>query len=430
MASLDYARKKKALIYAVAFVIGVCCIVLSACNKNTGIYDLSDINKDLELNHFIAKFIFVLYENIGNFGWTVVAFTVILKVALSPLDIWQKLVTRKNAKAMERMQPQLEILKAKYGDDKQKFQQEQMALYKREKYSMLGACVPTIVTLVVFFVIFAGFREMVGWKFAKDYQDCYKVFDASMVELYEEEGIDGYWKTYTETSEDTAVREAYAEFKNEAIEKSQAKVYEFYYSDEQVNSRSFLWIKNIFSPDSWSAEVPDYLTTTGKSGMATSRIEGIESSDYNMVMGDLLGQGGWSGTGSWNGWLLLPVLSLALNILSQKLMTMVQGNGEKKEKKSFKERWEKLKNLGKPANGQGNAEQQPVDQSQASMKMMTYMMPLITAVFALMYSSAFALYMFVSSFLATLFQLIFNLAFAIADKKQMDTPQKPVKARK
>ena len=429
MASLDYARKKKALIYAVAFVIGVCCIVLSACNKNTGIYDLSDINKDLELNHFIAKFIFVLYENIGNFGWTVVAFTVILKVALSPLDIWQKLVTRKNAKAMERMQPQLEILKAKYGDDKQKFQQEQMALYKREKYSMLGACVPTIVTLVVFFVIFAGFREMVGWKFAKDYQDCYKVFDASMVELYEEEGIDGYWKTYTETSEDTAVREAYAEFKNEAIEKSQAKVYEFYYSDEQVNSRSFLWIKNIFSPDSWSAEVPDYLTTTGKSGMATSRIEGIESSDYNMVMGDLLGQGGWSGTGSWNGWLLLPVLSLALNILSQKLMTMVQGNGEKKEKKSFKERWEKLKNLGKPANGQGNAEQQPVDQSQASMKMMTYMMPLITAVFALMYSSAFALYMFVSSLVATLFQLIFNLAFMIADKKKQNDPLKPKKVK-
>ena len=429
MASLDYARKKKALIYAVAFVIGVCCIVLSACNKNTGIYDLSDINKDLELNHFIAKFIFVLYENIGNFGWTVVAFTVILKVALSPLDIWQKLVTRKNAKAMERMKPQLEILKAKYGDDKQKFQQEQMALYKREKYSMLGACVPTIVTLVVFFVIFAGFREMVGWKFAKDYQDCYKVFDASMVELYEEEGIDGYWKTYTETSEDTAVREAYAEFKNEAIEKSQAKVYEFYYSDEQVNSRSFLWIKNIFSPDSWSAEVPDYLTTTGKSGMATSRIEGIEKGDYNMVMGDLLGQGGWSGTGSWNGWLLLPVLSLALNILSQKLMTMVQGNGEKKEKKSFKERWEKLKNLGKPANGQGNAEQQPVDQSQASMKMMTYMMPLITAVFALMYSSAFALYMFVSSLVATLFQLIFNLAFMIADKKKQNDPLKPKKVK-
>ena len=81
---------------------------------------------------------------------------------------------------MERMKPQLEILQAKYGDDKQKFQQEQMALYKREKYSTFGACLPTIVTLVVFFVIFAGFREMVGWKVASDYQDCYRVYDQSM----------------------------------------------------------------------------------------------------------------------------------------------------------------------------------------------------------------------------------------------------------
>jgi hypothetical protein len=40
------------------------------------------------------------------------------------------------------------------------------------------------------------------------------------------------------------------------------------------------------------------LTTTGKSGLATSRIEGIEGSDYDMVMGDLIGQGGWSGKGS------------------------------------------------------------------------------------------------------------------------------------
>ena len=39
MASLDYARKKKALIYAVALLIGVCCIVLSACNKDTGVYE-------------------------------------------------------------------------------------------------------------------------------------------------------------------------------------------------------------------------------------------------------------------------------------------------------------------------------------------------------------------------------------------------------
>ena len=410
MARLDYARKKKALIYAVALLIGVCCIVLSACNKDAGIYDVSDKSAELELSHFVAKFIYVLYENIGNFGWTVVVFTIILKVAFSPFDVWQRIVTRKNSKAMERMKPQLEVLQAKYGDDKQKFQQEQMALYKRERYSMFGACLPMIVTMVLFFVIFAGFREMVGWKFANDYKDCYNTFDKVMVQ---EIGAD--WENYM----------GEGQVYQEAVEKAQKAVYDFYYSDAQVEGREFLWIKNIFSPDSWTPAVPDYVTVTGQSGISTSRIEGVSKTEYELVMGDLIGQGGWGKNGSWNGWILLPFLSLVLSIVSQKLTALTQGNGEKKEKKSFKEKWESFKNLGQPTNGQGQTEQ-----GQPNMKLMTYMMPLMFAGFALFYSSAFALYTVVNSLMSILIQLVCTLVFKIVDKKQNDTPQKPIKARK
>ena len=411
MARLDYARKKKALIYAVALVIGVCCIVLSACNSDAGIYDVSDKDADLELNHLIAKFIYVLYENIGNFGWTVVAFTVILKVALSPLEIWQKLVTRKNGKIMERMKPELEVLQAKYGDDKQRMQQEQMALYKREKYSMFGACLPTIISLVVIIVIFTGFREMTGWKFASDYQDCYKVYDQSMTAQLGED-----WENFQGNG---------AEYES-AKGNAQQAVYDFYYADAQVESRSFLWIKNIFSPDSWSPAVPNYETVTGQSGIATSRITGVTADEYESVMGKLIGQGGWGKNGSWNGWLLLPVLSLVLSVVSQKLMTAVQGTGEKKEKKSFKEKWANLKNLGQPKEGQ---EPNVQDQSQASMKMMQYVLPLMSAVFTLMYSSAFAVYMVVNSFVTTLIGLICNLAFMIADKREKEGKVKPAKVK-
>ena len=410
MARLDYARKKRMMVYALVLLIGVCCIVLSACNKNAGIYDVSDKGATLEVNHFIAKFINKLYEGIGNIGWTVVAFTVILKLILSPLDIWQKMITRKNAKIMERMKPQLEVLKAKYGDDKQKFQQEQMALYKREKYSTFGACLPTIVTLVVFFVIFAGFREMVGWKYANDYQDCYNVYDSAMTaELGED------WENYT------ADATVYANAKD----KAQTAVYEFYYADAQVESRSFLWIKNVFVPDGWQKAVPDYLTITGQQGMATSRISGVQADEYEAVMGKVLGTGGWGKDGKWNGFLVLPILSLALSVVSQKLMTAAQGTAEKKEKKTLKQRLEKLKNFGKPAEqATANRDKKQADQQQASMKMMQYMMPLITAVFAFMYSSAFALYMLVSSLTATLFQLAFNLVFKIVDKQNAKKPAK------
>ena len=411
MARLDYARKKKALIYAVALVIGVCCIVLSACNNDAGIYDVSDKNADLELNHLIAKFIYVLYENIGNFGWTVVAFTVILKVVLSPLEIWQKLVARKNGKIMERMKPELEVLQAKYGDDKQRMQQEQMALYKREKYSMFGACLPTIVSLVVIIVIFTGFREMTGWKFATDYVECRKVYESTMTQELGEN-----WENYQGNGADYEIAEG----------KAQQAVYDFYYADAQVESRSFLWIKNIFSPDSWSPEVPDYESVTGQSGIATSRITGVTADEYESVMGKLIGQGGWGKNGWWNGWLLLPVLSLVLSVVSQKLMTAVQGTGEKKEKKSFKEKWANLKNLGQPKEGQ---EPNVQDQSQASMKMMQYVLPLMSAVFTLMYSSAFAVYMVVNSFVTTLIGLICNLAFMIADKREKEGKVKPAKVK-
>ena len=171
--------------------------------------------------------------------------------------------------------------------------------------------------------------------------------------------------------------------------------------------------------------MPDYVTVTGQSGISTSRIEGVSKTEYELVMGDLIGQGGWGKNGSWNGWILLPFLSLVLSIVSQKLMTIVQGNGEKKEKKSFKEKWESFKNLGQPTNGQGQTEQ-----GQPNMKMMTYMMPLMFAGFALFYSSAFALYTVVNSLMSTLIQLVCTLVFKIVDKKQNDTPQKPIKARK
>ena len=154
-------------IYAVALLLVLCCVILTACNRDSGTFDVSG-DAVAEPTHFIAKLMLGLNDSVKAFGWTVVAFTVILKLVLSPLDIWQRVIARRNAKAMERMRPQLEALAEKCGDDKQRYQQEQMALYKKEKYSMLGACLPSLVTLLVFIVLFAGFRQMVGYPFALD----------------------------------------------------------------------------------------------------------------------------------------------------------------------------------------------------------------------------------------------------------------------
>lgn len=402
---MSYPRRRKLQIYLIAAMLAILYCILVACNSDNS-YSVAGETVS-EPTHFMAKFMIIINNALGggvaSFGWTVVLFTVVLRLILSPLDIWQKVIARKNNKAMERMKPQLEVLQARYADDKQRLQQEQMALYKKEKYSTMGMCLPTIVTFVVFFVVFAGFRQMVGYQFAKDYKECVKTYNASIAEQIEQnkdrefivDNGDGKYDI-----DDVAKTEAGAEFYAKAKKNAQHAVYEVYYSEDQVTIRSFLWIKNIFVSDNWAQAVPDFATVTGQKGMATSKLTGITIDEYNDVMADVLGTGGYGKDGKWNGLLILPVLSIALSLLSTKLLSGSQAQPPAPAQDAQGEGAEKAK-----------AQQQ-------SMKMMQYVMPIMMGVFALFYSGAFALYMFTSSLCAILFQLTFNLIAKLVDKSR------------
>lgn len=402
---MSYPRKRKLQIYLIAALIAILCCILVACNSDNS-YSVAGENVS-EPTHFMAKFMIAINNALGggvaSFGWTVVLFTVILRLILSPLDIWQKVISRRNNKAMERMKPQLEALQARYADDKQRLQQEQMALYKKEKYSTMGMCLPTIVTFVVFFVVFAGFRQMVGYQFAKDYKECVKAYNTSISEQIEqnkdadyiEDNGDGKWDV-----DDIKKTQAGKDFYTEAQKNAQQAVYNVYYSEDQVTIRSFLWIKNIFVSDNWAQAVPDFATVTGQKGMATSKLTGITIDEYNDVMAKVLGTGGYGKDGKWNGLLILPILSIALSFLSTKLLSGSQAQPP-----------------APPQNAQGEGAEKAKSQQQ-TMKMMQYVMPVMMGVFALFYSGAFALYMFTSSLCAILFQLSFNLIAKLVDKKR------------
>lgn len=405
MVNLSYPRKRKLQIYLIAALLAILCCILVACNSDNS-YSVAGENVS-EPTHFMAKFMITINNALGggvaSFGWTVVLFTVILRLILSPLDIWQKVISRRNNKAMERMKPQLEALQERYADDKQRLQQEQMALYKKEKYSTMGMCLPTIVTFVVFFVVFAGFRQMVGYQFAKDYKECVKAYNTSIAEQIEAnkdadyivDNGDGKWDI-----DDVAKTESGADFYAAAKKNAQHAVYNVYYSEDQVTIRSFLWIKNIFVSDNWAQAVPDFATVTGQKGMATSKLTGITIDEYNDVMADVLGTGGYGKDGKWNGLLILPILSIALSFLSTKLLSGSQAQPP-----------------APPQDAQGEGAEKAKSQQQ-TMKMMQYVMPIMMGVFALFYSGAFALYMFTSSLCAILFQLTFNLIAKLVDKSR------------
>ncbi len=92
---------------------------------------------------FLSRFL-------GNFGLGVLAVTVLVKLAFLPIAnrSYQSIAK------MRSIQPKIKALKEQYADDKHKFNMEQMELYKREKISPLGGCIPMLLQIPVFFSLY------------------------------------------------------------------------------------------------------------------------------------------------------------------------------------------------------------------------------------------------------------------------------------
>jgi len=98
-----------------------------------------------------------LHALIGNWGWAIIGLVVLLKIALFPLSNAQY----KSAAQMRRFQPRLQQLKERYGDDKQKYQQAMLELYKKEKINPMGGCLPIIPQMLIFMTLYWVLSEAV-----------------------------------------------------------------------------------------------------------------------------------------------------------------------------------------------------------------------------------------------------------------------------
>ena len=96
-----------------------------------------------------------LYDLTGSYGWAVVLFGVVVNLILLPFMAKSK----KSMMKMSRLQPQLKQLELACGDDKQKYQQEVMALYKSEGVSMYGGCLWSFLPLLFLLPLYTVIRE-------------------------------------------------------------------------------------------------------------------------------------------------------------------------------------------------------------------------------------------------------------------------------
>ena len=90
------------------------------------------------------------YKKVGNFGLAIIAFTILMRIILFPLAH----TSFKSMAKMKKLQPEMQRLKETYPDDRQKMQQELMALYRREGANPVAGCLPILVQIPVFFSLY------------------------------------------------------------------------------------------------------------------------------------------------------------------------------------------------------------------------------------------------------------------------------------
>ena len=392
----------------------------------------------IELN-WIGEIIKFLVEGIGITAVGVIIFTLILKTIVMPLDVFSKVKTKKQSLIMKRMRPQMEKLQKQYANDKAMYNQKVMELYKKNGYSMLGICLPTLVSLIIFMVVFSQFSTYSQYANLQLYRGMVTAYNEVAQEyVYDEENPDGFLISATDSDGEAVYRVNFEKFEDyytahraqndptyEAltaeVNVEEADEYEHdmfviikdymaefareasanYYHE---HNQGFMWVGNIWYPDSMlNKEVPTFDKFVSSLSRA-SDLSNYEES-YNEVTAHLDKQ-----KDTYNGYFVLIVLAIGMMFLSQFFMMRMQKD---------------MNELG-TVDGSG----------QRTNKWMLILMPIIYGVFSFFYSAAFSLYMITNTLYSFVTTLIVNKALDVKFRKLEERQEldkylrKPSKAEK
>lgn len=402
---------------------------------------------------WIGKIIrFIIERPFWSVGIGIIIFTVILKLITMPFDVFSRIASKSNSLKMEKMRPELERLQKQYANNKQLYQQKVMALQKKAGYSPFSACLPSILAIIIFIVAINAFQDYTDYanrNLANNMINAYnqslilseeegdiilqqdgtysvvidpveeqKLFnDGAKFEYYEKEGTDYYstdenklykdlqvsgilyktissnsnviYSTYFTENEDGThklkgendseikqrnillsglyLQEAIPDTFEDIIKERASLAAEQAFKD---NVDSFLWIKNIWVPDA-----------AHKNPLEGRSKYGLGEEEYKLLTAQMNTEKDQP-----NGFYILVVLSVGIMILSQVV--------SRKEQKV-------------------QMELQTVEGKNSTMsqtqKVMMVMMPIMYGVFAFIYTSAFSIYMIISSLFSMLSTMLINL---------------------
>ncbi|MBQ8762046.1 MAG: membrane protein insertase YidC [Clostridia bacterium] len=361
-----------------------------------------------------------LFSFIPNYGWMIVVFTICLKLVLSPLDFWQRKVSRDTAKKQAKMQPELAKLQKKFGHNKQILNQKTMELYKREKFNVAGSCVGMLVnlalTLFIFISLFTSLIAISHDKILNQYDTLNATYQASIVQEYKQTDAETFAEIDARLKQESESEAILALGAGATEEEIKAKTNEIYATKienaqndvlEKYNEikDSWLWVSSVWRPDTSASSFPNYADYVGMADLYNSQyykdligenaseekiaqVKADLQAEYNNVTAKV--QEAYSG---WNGYFILVILAAVVTYLSMVITQMAQSKKK-----------------------QGDNVVQP--QQAGAMKIMKYLMPILMIIFTIGYSAAFAIYIVVNSIMSVILSFTFLKLLEFMDKKK------------
>jgi YidC/Oxa1 family membrane protein insertase len=103
---------------------------------------------------FVRPMLWVLkavHRAFGNYGIAIILLTMLIKL----VTWWPTAQSMKSAQAMAKLKPEIDKLKEKYGDDKQKINTEMMQLYAKHKINPIGGCLPVLLQMPIYIALYS-----------------------------------------------------------------------------------------------------------------------------------------------------------------------------------------------------------------------------------------------------------------------------------
>lgn len=128
----------------------------------------------------------------GKYILAVILLAVILRVLFSVVDVINKKISAKNSGIQAKMQPELDAVKKKYGNDPATLQKKQSEIYKKYQFSMMGSCLPMLIIMVlqltVFLTLWNSLRDISNFNIVKQYEDMKNIY-STVITLNDNENV-------------------------------------------------------------------------------------------------------------------------------------------------------------------------------------------------------------------------------------------------